>query len=137
MSYFQIRPIKRLVRNNEISTFRSDASEYGVCNKLSNLKKMLCYFTLHFKGGEFTTLTVFNCELTAKKNLLDVFFFFFFSRSCCLRVFLFIHSYLTVVITVKFTTQFSEKRVAFIVSAAVQFGVWASFLGYHCIEITP
>ena len=28
------------------------------------------------------------------------------------------------------------KTIAFTVSAAVQFGVWASFLGYHCIEIT-
>ena len=28
------------------------------------------------------------------------------------------------------------KTIAFTVSAAVQFGVGASFLGYHCIEIT-
>ena len=29
-----------------------------------------------------------------------------------------------------------RKTIAFTVSAAVQFGVLASFLGYHCIEIT-
>ena len=28
------------------------------------------------------------------------------------------------------------KTIAFTVSAAVHFGVWASFLDYHCIEIT-
>ena len=65
-------------------------------------------------------------------NALRTYFFFF--RSCCMCVFLFIHicHYREI-----FTTQFSEKRVAFTVSAAVHFGVLASFLGYHCIEITP
>ena len=46
-----------------------------------------------------------------------------------------IYTQLSVVITVKFTTN-SRKKIAFTVSAAVHFGVWASFLGYHCIEVT-
>ena len=34
--------------------------------------------------------------------------------------------------TVKSTTQFSEKLIAFTVLAAVHFGIWAPFLGYQC-----
>ena len=44
---------------------------------------------LHFNGGKFIWLNVFNCELTAEKILLYGFSF----CSCCLCVFLFIHSF--------------------------------------------
>ena len=65
---------------------------------------MLLYFRLNIcNGGKFITLTVFNCKHMAQKillyhfclksyNIIDFDTFFFYIRSCCLCMFLFIHS---------------------------------------------
>ena len=56
---------------------RSDARDYGVCNKLSNRKKILCYFTLDFTFQRWWIHYIDRFQLwtCSQKILLDVFFF--------------------------------------------------------------
>ena len=88
---------------------RSDVLDYSVCAVNCQIVRKF-YVTLlkilHFNSGKFITLTVFNCERTAKKNSSLRFFV-----SLLLTVRVSIYTQLSVVITVKFTTQFSEKRL--------------------------
>ena len=90
----------------------------------------------------FSTVNVWPKKKPFLRFLLKIVGFdtFLQSRfhSCCMCVFSFTWTQLSVVITAKFTTQFSEKqlRSPFQHWAAVHFGVWVPFQGYHCTEKT-
>ena len=128
MFYFQIRPIKRPVENNEIST-------YSFVMLATSESAINCQIVRKFcNGGKFITLNVFNCKRYDQKNsslrfclnsynIIDFDTFFTKQISLLLSVLVSIYTQLSVVITVKFTTQLSEKTIAFTDSAAVHFGV--------------
>ena len=97
----------------------------------------MCYFTLDFKCTLF--YNVFHCEhkLTYSHKRYYILQLSLFTKQILRLLSLCVSIFTQVSATMKSTTQFSEKNVAFTVTATVHFGLWASsFLGYQCIEIT-